>query len=512
MKPKKKTAGKSEKRKFHPLRQQIEFWFIGLFLLSMVITTVINGLFLEHYYISKKTDVLQEAVKNLEALKMTTDSDGKCSADISDEMFKDSSENNLTWVVITADGQTVCSVGSNEDLLEARLVGYAYDLDQKKDDHAKTLQQNENYVIQQVRDRFAGMEYVESWGELKNGCYFLIRTPLESIRESVSISNKFYFYVGILIIVVSGFVIWFVTKRITRPISELTLLSTKMSELDFETKYQSHAGNEIDELGENFNRMSEQLEKTISELKSANNELQKDIENKERIDQMRQEFLNNVSHELKTPIALIQGYAEGLKEGITDDPESMEFYCDVIMDEANKMNTMVKRLLTLNQIEFGNDEPEMERFDINELIASVADANAIRAGQKNMSIVFDNRNEHNFVWADEYTTEEVLTNYISNALNHCDGKRAIEVRTEKSENGGTITVTVYNSGKNIADEDLERIWEKFYKTDKARTREYGGNGIGLSIVKAIMDSMGQEYGVRNVSDGVEFWFNLDCKS
>lgn len=145
---------------------------------------------------------------------------------------------------------------------------------------------------------------------------------------------------------------------------------------------------------------------------------------------MRTDFLSNVSHELKTPIALIQGYAEGLKEGITDDPESMEFYCDVIMDEANKMNTMVKRLLTLNQIEFGNDEPEMERFDINELIASVVDANAIRAGQKNMSIVFDNRNEHNFVWADEYKTEEVLTNYISNALNHCDGKRAIEVRTE----------------------------------------------------------------------------------
>ena len=186
---------------------------------------------------------------------------------------------------------------------------------------------------------------------------------------------------------------------------------------------------------------------------------------------MRTDFLSNVSHELKTPIALIQGYAEGLKEGITDDPESMGFYCDVIMDEANKMNTMVKRLLTLNQIEFGNDEPDMERFNINELIASVVDANAIRAGQKNMSIVFDNRNEQNFVWADEYKTEEVLTNYISNALNHCDGKQAIEVRTSKSEDGATLTVTVYNSGRNIAEEDLERIWEKFYKTDKARTRE-----------------------------------------
>ena len=105
----------------------------------------------------------------------------------------------------------------------------------------------------------------------------------------------------------------------------------------------------------------------------------------------------------------------------------------------------------------------------------------------------------------------MITNYISNALNHCDGKRAIEVRTEKSENGGTITVTVYNSGKNIADEDLERIWEKFYKTDKARTREYGGNGIGLSIVKAIMEGMNQQYGVQNFDNGVEFWFTLDRK-
>ena len=275
----------------------------------------------------------------------------------------------------------------------------------------------------------------------------------------------------------------------------------------------------------NFRRMQNELDiiaaghqeeglgqENFREFYNLSSSFNKIINRYKELENTRQEFVSNVSHELKTPIALIQGYAEGLKEGITDDPESMEFYCDVIMDEANKMNTMVKRLLTLNQIEFGNDEPEMERFDINELIASVADANAIRAGQKNMSIVFDNRNEHNFVWADEYKTEEVLTNYISNALNHCDGKRAIEVRTEKSENGGTITVTVYNSGKNIDDEDLERIWEKFYKTDKARTREYGGNGIGLSIVKAIMDSMGQEYGVRNVSDGVEFWFNLDCKS
>lgn len=374
------------------------------------------------------------------------------------------------------------------------------------------ISSNDNYTLQKVYDERLGDYYLEIWGTLDNGYSIILRTPIQGIKDNVNISTTLIKYVGGAILAVGIIAAFVVSTYITRPIKQLSNIAEKMSEMDFNARYEGSDKGEIGLLGKSMNNMSEKLEQNIAELKKANLELKKDIDKKEKLEIMRADFLSNVSHELKTPIALIQGYAEGLKEGITDDPESMEFYCDVIMDEANKMNTMVKRLLTLNQIEFGNDEPEMERFDINELIASVADANAIRAGQKNMSIVFDNRNEHNFVWADEYKTEEVLTNYISNALNHCDGKRAIEVRTEKSENGGTITVTVYNSGKNIADEDLERIWEKFYKTDKARTREYGGNGIGLSIVKAIMDSMGQEYGVRNVSDGVEFWFNLDCKS
>ena len=374
------------------------------------------------------------------------------------------------------------------------------------------ISSSDNYTLQKVYDERLGDYYLEIWGTLDNGYSIILRTPIQGIKDNVNISTTLIKYVGGAILAVGIIAAFVVSTYITRPIKQLSNIAERMSEMDFDARYEGSDKGEIGLLGKSMNNMSEKLEQNIAELKKANLELKKDIDKKEKLEIMRTDFLSNVSHELKTPIALIQGYAEGLKEGITDDPESMGFYCDVIMDEANKMNTMVKRLLTLNQIEFGNDEPEMERFDINELIASVADANAIRAGQKNMSIVFDNRNEHNFVWADEYKTEEVLTNYISNALNHCDGKRAIEVRTEKSEDGGTISVIVYNSGKNIADEDLERIWEKFYKTDKARTREYGGNGIGLSIVKAIMDSMGQEYGVRNVSDGVEFWFNLDCKS
>lgn len=374
------------------------------------------------------------------------------------------------------------------------------------------ISSNDKYTLQKVYDERLGDYYLEIWGTLDNGYSIILRTPIQGIKDNVNISTTLIKYVGGAILIVGIISAFVVSTYITRPIKQLSDIAERMSEMDFDARYESSDKGEIGLLGKSMNNMSEKLEHNIAELKKANLELKKDIDKKEKLEIMRTDFLSNVSHELKTPIALIQGYAEGLKEGITDDPESMGFYCDVIMDEANKMNTMVKRLLTLNQIEFGNDEPDMERFNINELIASVVDANAIRAGQKNMSIVFNNRNEQNFVWADEYKTEEVLTNYISNALNHCDGKQAIEVRTSKSEDGATLTVTVYNSGRNIAEEDLERIWEKFYKTDKARTREYGGNGIGLSIVKAIMESMGQEYGVRNVSDGVEFWFTLDCKS
>ena len=197
-------------------------------------------------------------------------------------------------------------------------------------------------------------------------------------------------------------------------------------------------------LGSNFNKMSEQLEKTVSELKRANNQLQRDIEQKEKIEEMRNEFLGNVSHELKTPIALIQGYAEGLKEGINDDPESREFYCDVIMDEADKMNHMVKNLLTLNQLEFGADEVQFERFDIVGLVRGVIASCEILAQQAGATIDFV-ADEKLDVWADEFKTEQVIRNYLTNAIHHADNEKRIEVRIRKEQNNAHISV--FNSGR-----------------------------------------------------------------
>ncbi len=287
---------------------------------------------------------------------------------------------------------------------------------------------------------------------------------------------------------------------------ELNSISEQMVHLDFEAKYRGHVHNEIGLLGENINKLSASLEQSISELKTANNELQKDIEKKERIDEMRKEFLANVSHELKTPIALIQGYAEGLSEGVNDDSESRVFYCEVIMDEASKMNNMVKKLLTLNQLEFGNDLVSMERFDVTSLVKNYIQSAAILTKQSGITVEMEDYPAI-YVWADEYKTEEVFMNYFSNALNHCGGEKKIVVSLRETDN--LVRVSVFNTGERIPEEAIPHLWEKFYKVDKARTREYGGSGVGLSIVKAIMESMNRKFGVENCGNGVLFWFELE---
>lgn len=334
----------------------------------------------------------------------------------------------------------------------------------------------------------------------------LLRTNKESIEESVALANEFLAYIGIAVVIIGSAIMFVISRKFTKPILEMSDIAKKMSDLDFDVKYKTNTKDELGELGNSINFLSDKLETTISELKQANNELLVDIQKKTEIDDMRKEFLSNVSHELKTPISLIQGYAEGLKDNINEDEESRSFYCEVIMDEASKMNQMVKKLLSLNELEFGNNQVNFQRFDITSLIKAVLDSADILFKQKEVILFFDQK-EPVYVWADEYLIEQVLTNYISNALNHVNDQRIIEVKL--IQRNDVVRVAVFNTGANIPEEEMDKIWVKFYKVDKARTREYGGSGIGLSIVKAIMNSHNMECGVINRQSGVEFWFELD---
>lgn len=486
----------------HSIKSQMIVIFVGLIGCVLLALLVINMNFLEPYYISnKKTEFVNMYVSLRDAMESGTIEQ----QDKAEELWHMAEKNNMSYLIVDEANARMLTNVHDMDMLEKQLAGYLLNQTQKQ---SRILASTEEYQINRSKSPWNKEEYIEMWGEFSDGSLFLIRSPLESIRESASLSNRFLIIIGCFMIVICIVLIWYFSKRLTDPILELAALSERMADLDFEAKYTSGGNNEIGNLGANFNRMSEKLESTISELKSANNSLMKDIEQKEKLEQMRNDFLGNVSHELKTPIALIQGYAEGLKEGVSDDPESREFYCDVIMDEASKMNQMVKNLLALNQLEFGDEEIEFERFDLTAVVRGVLQSMEILAQQDDIRVIF-RQQEPVYVWADEFKVEQVIRNYVSNAFHHAGLEKVIEVKIKIQDE--TARITVFNTGTPIPEEDLAHIWDKFYKVDKAHTREYGGNGIGLSIVKAIMESFHQKYGVNNYDNGVEFWFELDVK-
>lgn len=541
------------------IRHRIMFLFIGLMAGVLLVIWAINTWWLEGYYTSRKVRVMEEAYATIDRAVMERVDAGENIGDVitremdreweifsqhprhpadgdqadgrffrqssregeealGEEIFRElentllgtirryGENSNITIALVdSSTGKAVLNSGRDWSFLAQKAQSYVLG---QGNNNTETLVKHENYVVEKNHDRRRGGNYLESWGFFSdNNTLFLMQMPLASIRESVALSNRFTTFVGIVAMIFGSVVMYLATWQVANPVMKLAVLSERMSNLDFEARYEGSAQDEIGVLGRSMNKLSQKLKETIGELKDANQQLQHDIEEKIQIDEMRKEFIANVSHELKTPIALIQGYAEGLTEGMAEDAQSRDYYCEVIMDEAGKMNRMVKQLLTLTALEFGNDAPVMTTFDIREMIRDFLNSASVLLRQKDAHVVFGEEGPL-YVWADEFKTEEVLRNYLANAMNHLDGQRMIRVRTAREED--RVTVWVYNTGPRIPQEDLPNLWTKFYKVDKARTRAYGGSGIGLSIVKAVMDAHHQSCGVANVEDGVEFYFTLEA--
>jgi signal transduction histidine kinase len=492
------------------IRRQISFVFILFMASAIVLSAFLNYFFLEKYYQQNKIDdmfVIYNRLNEVSAngeLFVEKNFDDEFS-DFDMELMQVANTYNVDVLILDKNGRDKICTTKLERILASQLNGYA-EADMVR--HEETLINEKNYIVVITPDQITGTEYMEMWGFLDSKDIFLIRTPMEGIRASVQIANQFLLYIGAILLVIGGIAIYFITKRISEPILQITKVSEKMAKMNFDVKYKGKSRNEIALLGKNINQLSDALEKNISELKTANNELKKDIERKEQIDDKRKEFISNVSHELKTPIALIQGYAEGLEENINDEDGSREYYCDVIIDEAKKLNSIVGHLLTLNQLEEGNSVMTFERFDLRILIKNTIQSMKILLEQKGIKTILE-LDKPIFVWADEFKIEEVVQNYLSNAINHCKGKMEICISAEEED--GLVRVSVFNTGEQIPNKYSSFIWDKFYKVDKARTREYGGSGVGLSIVKAIMESMNRKFGVVNLNTGVSFWFELETK-
>lgn len=344
-------------------------------------------------------------------------------------------------------------------------------------------------------------------GTLDKTATLILRIPYATLQQEHSFNFVFLMisaFVSLIVCLLFGSAL---SGRFTKPLTEMTEVANSVAQLNFSKKFTgTTATGEIAQLGQSINQMSDYLDHAITDLKEMNDRLEAEIRQKQTIDDMRKEFIINISHELKTPIALIQGYAEGLRIGINESEEDKNYYCDIIIDEAHRMNRLVLQLLNLSKIELGNTIPIYSDVDLYELTESVVSKTRVMWQEKSLHLDLSGIGDE-VVRADYDLLEQAVTNYMTNAIDHTPEGGTITLSSGADQNHYLFRVR--NQGSQLAPEEMEKIWDKFYKLDKARTRvSGGGSGIGLSIVRAIMTAHHGGCGVQNVDDGVEFYLSL----
>ena len=491
------------KDKFKSVRFKLFFIMCVVILIIVLFLILINSIVLENFYIYSKTATIKQVYQKVNNYYASENPN----INLETELKKIAYKNNFD-ILIKTDTNLIIFTSDKEFLSSTYILK---DINEITRENINTQNDKKNNLnIKITTDETNNINYMFLTGILDNGYVLYIRMPISPIKESAKISNTLLLMIGGVTLAVDGVVASFISKKFTNPILQLNDIANKMAKLDFSQKYRvTDTEDEINELGRSINTMSDKLETTIKQLQKSNIELEKDIEEKSKIDDMRKQFISDVSHELKTPIALIQGYAEGLIENVSTDEESRRFYAEVILDETNKMDRLVKQLLELMKLEYGKKEFNNEKFDINELINEVIRKCEVMLQKNNIQVEFESKKPI-YVWADEFYIEQVVTNYFTNAIKHTEeigNNKKIKITVKQLND--KMRITVFNTGKTIPEEDLTRIWGRFYKVDSSRNRQDGGTGIGLALVKAIMNNYQNEYGVNNKKDGVEFYFDVD---
>lgn len=481
------------------------FLMLSLIILLIILFLIlVNNFVFGEFYLYSKTQSLKSVYEVINDYY-----NSGANIDIDSELEKIAIKNNFD--ILIRNDQNINVFTSNKDFFST--LGQMNEMTSSIN-AGQIIEQDEKYNIKKMKDIKTGISYELLSSQLDNGYLLYIRIPLTSIEESVKISNNFLYLMAGFTILISAVIVSFVTRKFADPILELNNIAKKMANLDFSHKYRiTDADDEINNLGKSINVMSDKLERTIKQLRRTNIELEKDIEEKSKIDEMRKSFISDVSHELKTPIALIQGYSEGLLENVNTDEESRKFYAEVILDETNKMDKLVKQLLELMTIEYGKREFDDKKFNVVELEQQVIIKSQVMLQEKEAKMELVSPEEINVI-ADDFYIEQVISNYVTNALKHVkevNGENHIKIYNEVNVEKNKVRIKVLNTGDNIKEEDLSRIWNRFFKADESRNRDDGGTGIGLSFVKAIMNNYKNEYGVVNKENGVEFYFDLDLE-
>ena len=486
------------------IRTRLFLTLSGLLLFFVLLSLLLTRLGLEKFYMWQKEDTLIASGAAIDAAYRGNP------ADIATELKRIASALGASIVITDRNGQTkYTSFGPfiHQGAAGNGPASFHFPPPPPHITQSRKVIDNKTSLEMQ-RDADIKIDFMVIDRRLNNNDTLHIRQALSPISESAAVAAQFMVFTGLLSILLGCTWAFFFAKQFTRPIQTLNRIAQSMALLDFSQKASIERGDEIGELGKSINHMSDQLDSAISELHQKNQQLLADVEKERKLDKMRKEFVSNVSHELKTPLSLILGYAEGLRENVVQEQTDKDYYCSVIMDEAEKMNRLVHDLLNLSQIESGFFQLNPETFNLSVLLDSLIQKYQPILQEKSIALKLQSQSEF-IVHGDRLRIEQILSNYLNNAIDHANEDKLIVLSADKAGDAEHVRVSVFNSGQPIPEESLPKIWTSFYKVDVSRTRERGGHGLGLSIVRALQELHGNRYGVENIETGVSFWFDID---
>ena len=477
------------------------FLTLSLTILAIIIFLIIvNNFALEKFYLFSKEQTLKSVYEQLNEYYKNSGRE----EEFEQELEKIAIKNNFDILIKDNNGINIYSTNKNFSSVIGSLGNMIVN-------SGEVLETTENFTIKRQRDIKNGISYIILSGNLENGYFLHVRMPITSIQDSVKISNNFLIIIAGFVILISAIVMSIISKKFTEPILELSNIAQKMSNLDFSQKYKitTKGDDEINTLARSINTMSDKLEGTIKQLRNSNNQLERDIEEKSKIDEMRKSFISDVSHELKTPITSIMGYADTLLEEEYD-KETQSKFLNVIASEARRMAKLVTDLLTLSKNDNNRNVVKKEQFDLGELVKKCQDKLAIEIKRKNHNVNCFVTADVPLVYADKDDIERVVLNIMTNSIKYTKDGGEIKIYVGFVYNDAYIKI--FDNGIGIPEEDLSRIFERFYRVDKARSREMGGTGLGLSIAKDLLDRNGGSIDIKSeVGKGTEVVIKVPTK-
>ncbi|HBM75311.1 MAG TPA: two-component sensor histidine kinase [Clostridiaceae bacterium] len=484
---------------------------IIFFIIFISATMLVQSLFFEKFYAERKTRVLRN---NLDKFKTLYQSSNHNIQDIIEPLRKFQDSNNAQLVIMNRnkifDYNLISgsifenSDPSREQIMRAAIMqwGVISRTYRPEIEGGKDIVYNIKHPVFKT-DNIVIISPVVSRGKVSDVIFAV--SSLQPVGEAAAAMNEFYIYIYLGLVILVVILSFIYSSMVSKPLVSLNNTALKMAELDFSSKCEVKSNDEIGNLSSTLNFLSDKLGTTLKELKSANEKLQADIDKERSIEKMRKEFIAGVSHELKTPVSLIEGYAEGLKDNIVEG-EDRDFYMDVIIDEAKNMGKLVNDMLDLSQLDSGNYKLSQHPFIIDSFISYIVKKYSNLLHQKDITLNMKFENENIQVFGDKFRIEQVIINMLNNAIKHTPEGGLININIMDGDD--IVTVEIENQGEHIGEEDMENIWDRFYRTDKSRSRDSGGTGLGLAIAKDILLLHQSSFGVVNTDLGVKFYFTL----